>query len=395
MSIWPTFVVGPVRNGEVETRMPSLLLGSVRPAARRCAVVVAVVGLTLAASGCGSGASPDFGAGASVDSTKAAGPTKTSYPLTIENCGREVTFEKPPERVLIMNGASVGEVQAYVLLGLQDHVLANAQRVTVSDDPGMVDEVAKLPTGGTTWNKSFDVPAEKVLDLKPDLVVSTWSGGFNAASGFATRDQLAKAGINSYVNPVDCAYGATNPSAADQAAYDRQSIASTYDFIEETGVIFDVQHKAADVVAGLKKRVSAVSDRVAGADRPKVLLAFPGMASMSANSLPAVFSGGVYDDIIEKAGGENSFPSDTPDPDLTSTLSAETLASAEVDVLVIGLTYPSEEAKAEQLADQLFKKYPQWKASQTRTYTYLSDGAFIGPANVYAVEKIADAAHPQ
>ncbi|MET7320237.1 ABC transporter substrate-binding protein [Streptomyces sp. NPDC005549] len=346
-------------------------------------------------SGCGSGTSPESGSDDSVASGKNAAPTKTSYPLTIENCGRKVTFDKPPERVLIMNGASVGEVQTYVLLGLQDRVFANAQRVTVSDDPGMVEKVAKLPTGGTTWNKNFDVPAEKVLDLKPDLVVSTWSGGFNAESGFATRDQLAKAGITSYVNPVDCAYGATNPSAADQAAYDQQSIASTYDFVEETGVIFDVQHKAADMVAGLKKRVAAVGERVEGKERPKVLLAFPGMASMSANGLPAIFSGGVYDDIIEKAGGENSFPSDTPDPNLTSTLSAEALASAEVDVLVIGLSEPSEKSKVDQLANQLFKKYPQWKASRTKSYTSISDGAFIGPANVYAVEKIADAAHPQ
>jgi iron complex transport system substrate-binding protein len=375
--------------------MSLLSHGFVRRPARRGAVTAVVAGLVLAVSGCGSGASSVSDANASGGSGRSAVPTATTYPLTIENCGRKVTFDKPPERVLIMNGASVGEVQTYVLLGLQHHVLANAQKVTVSDDPGMVEAVAKLPTGGTSWNKNFDVPAEKVLDLKPDLVVSTWSGGFNAESGFATRDQLAKAGINSYVNPVDCAYGASNPSAADQAAYDHQSMASTYDFITETGVIFDVQKKAADMVAGLKKRLAAVSERVRGQDRPKVLLAFPGMASMSASSLPAVFSGGVYDDIIAKAGGENSFPSDTPDPELTSTLSPEALASADVDVLVVGLTDPSEKPRAKQLAEQLFKKYPQWAASRTKTYTSVSDGAFIGPANVYAVERIADAAHPQ
>ncbi|MEU2990435.1 ABC transporter substrate-binding protein [Streptomyces griseoincarnatus] len=315
--------------------------------------------------------------------------------MTIDNCGQKLTFDAPPERVLIMNGASVGEVETYVLLGLQSHILANAQRVTISDAPKMVAEVAKLPTRGVEWNKNFDVPAEKVLDLKPDLVVSTWSGGFNAKSGFATREQLAKVGIKSYVNPVDCAYGATNPSAEDQAVYDRQSIASTFEFIRQTGAIFDEQRKAADLVAELEGRISAVKERVKGEDRKKVLLAYPGMAMMSANNLPAVFSGGVYDDIIEAAGGENAFPSDKPNPELTSNLSAEALASAEVDVLVIGLSDPSEKSKAKQFADQLFKKYPQWAASKTKTYTSVSDGAFIGPTNAYAVEKIADAAHPQ
>lgn len=346
-------------------------------------------------AGCGSGDSSGSGSVGAAITEEPAAPTRTSYPLTIDNCGQKVTFDEPPKRVLIMNGMSVGEVATYVLLNLQSHILANAQRVTISDDPNMVAEVAKLPTGGISWNKNFDVPAEKVLELKPDLVVSTWSGGFNAKSGFATREQLADAGIKSYVNPVDCAYGATNPSAADQAVYDEQSIDSTYDFIRQTGVIFDKQHKASDLIAKLKDRISSVEDRVKGKDRKKVLLAYPGMAMMSANNLPAVFSGGVYDDIIKAAGGENAFPSDKPNPELTSNLSAESLASADVDVLVIGLFDPSEKGKVKQLADRLFKRYPQWAASKTKTYTSVSDGAFLGPANAYAVEEIADAAHPQ
>ncbi|WP_229904723.1 ABC transporter substrate-binding protein [Lentzea cavernae] len=363
------------------------------PHATRRAGVALVAAFSVLVAGCGS--SPGPGEGGATTAVERPAPSRTSYPLTIENCGRKVTFDGPPKRVLIMNGVSVGEVQAYVLLGLQDRVLANAQRVTVSDDPVMVAEVAKLPTGGADWNKNFDVPAEKVLELAPDLVVSTWSGGFNAESGFATRDQLAEAGIRSYVNPVDCAYGATTSSAADQAAYDRQSIESTFDFVLQTGVIFDEQQKAADVVAQLEKRIASVRDRVAGKERKKVLLAFPGMAMMSTNNLPAVFSGGIYDDIIDAAGGVNAFPSDKPNHELTSNLNAEALVTAEVDVVVIGLSDPSEVDEVDQLAGRLFQQYPQWKASKSRTYAVISDGAFLGPANAHAVEKIADAAHPR
>ncbi|MFE7976086.1 hypothetical protein [Streptomyces shenzhenensis] len=267
------------------------------------------VTLSLSAAGCGSGNSAGSGSDGTAAAEKGVAPAKTSYPLTIDNCGQKVTFDAPPQRVLIMNGASVGEVETYVLLGLRSHILENAQRVTISDDSKMVAEVAKLPARGVEWSKNFDVPAEKVLDLKPDLVVSTWSGGFNA-----------------------------------------KSIESTYAFITQTGVIFDEQQKAADLV---------------------------------------------YDDIIQAAGGENAFPSDKPNPELTSNLSAEALGSADVDVLVIGLSDPSEKGKVKQLANQLFKQYPQWEASKTKTYTSVSDGAFIGPTNAYAVEKIADAAHPQ
>ena len=364
------------------------------------AATALVLTVSLATAGCGSSSSasgPSSGsATGEVPVAVGATPTKTTYPLTIENCGQKVTFDGPPKRVLVMNGASVGEVETYVLLGLQDHILANAQHVVVSDDPMMVAEVAKLPTGGTKWNKNFDVPAEQALALKPDLVVSTWSGGFAAKSGFATREQLAAAGINSFVNPVDCAYGATDPSKADQDVYDHQSIASTYAFITQTGEIFDVQQRAANVVAKLRARVTAVQARVAGQAPKKVLIAFPGMAMMSANSLPAVFSGGVYDDIIRAAGGENAFPSSKPNPELTSNLSPEALASAHVDVLVIGLFELSEAGgRAKQYAEQLFTRYPQWQASKTKTFVVVSDSAFIGPTNAYAVEKIADAAHPQ
>ena len=49
----------------------------------------------------------------------------------------------------------------------------------------------------------------------------------------------------------------------------------------------------------------------------------------------------------------------------------------------------------EKRAGRLFTQYPLWKAWRTKTYTSISDGAFIGPTNAYAVEAIADAAHPQ
>lgn len=359
---------------------------------KRRAALLITGALSLAMTGCGAAESPSGSTPAGVPS---GAPGKTSYPLTIENCGRKVTFTKAPERVLVMNGASVGEVQSFILLGLQSRIIANAQKVVVADDPTMVAEVAKLPTSGADWNKNFDVSAEQALALKPDLVVSTWSGGFNADSGFATRDQLSEAGINSFVNPVDCAYGAVDPSPEDQAVYEKQSVASAYEFLRQTGVIFDQQQKAADVVAGLQQRIAAVETRVAGKDRKKVLIAFPGMAMMSAAKLPAVFSGGVYDDIIAKAGGENSFPSDKPNPDLTSTLNAEAMAAADVDVLVVGISGPEEKGKEQQLAEQLFQQYPQWAAAKTKTWTSIADAAFLGPANVFAIEKIADAAHPQ
>ncbi|MGP3918593.1 ABC transporter substrate-binding protein [Nonomuraea sp. 10N515B] len=352
-------------------------------AAALCALVA------LTAAGCGgstSGASSETAAFAST--TASAG--RTSYPLTFDNCGMKLTFAKPPERVLILNGTSVGEVESFILLGLDKTILANAQSYGVSDDPSMIAKIKALPTGGLTMNKNFDVPAEQVLKLKPDLVVSTWSGGFDAKQGFATREQLAAAGITSLVNPVNCAMGKPEATEEEKRAYRNQSINSSLESISLLGRVFDVQQRAFDLIGELRSRIEKVQTRVAELPAKKVLIAYPGMSMMNANGLPAVMTGGIYDDVIRASGGVNAFAGQTSDA--TRTLNKEQLATAQVDVLVVGLFTPQE--KGDEEAAKLFAAYPQWAASKSKTYTVVSDGVYLGPLNAWAVEKISKVVHP-
>ncbi|MFC4909677.1 ABC transporter substrate-binding protein [Actinomadura gamaensis] len=345
--------------------------------------LAAVTAAVLGAAGCAgtTSAAPDGG----VPST----PGRTAYPFTLDNCGQKVTFKRPPQRVLILNGTSVAESESFVLLGLQGRVLANAQSYGVSDDPSMTARVAALPKRGLTMNRNFEVPAEQSLATKPDLVISTWTGGFDAKRGLATRAQFAAAGANTLVNPVNCALGKPDATPAEKKAYAGVSIESSREFLMLLGRIFDVQYKAAQVAGDLRKRVDDVRRAVAGRPVKKVLLAYPGMAMMNANGLPAVMTGRITDDVIRAAGGVNAFAG--RDRDTTRTLNKEQLASAQVDVLVVGVFTPKEDPAAE--ARALFAAYPQWRASQTRTSTTVSDGAFLGPLNAWAVEKIAKAVH--
>ncbi|MEV4252461.1 ABC transporter substrate-binding protein [Spirillospora sp. NPDC049652] len=347
--------------------------------------LAAVTAAVLTAAGC---ADADAGSSGAPDGVPAS-PGRTTYPFTIDNCGKKVTFTRPPQRVLILNGTSVAESESFVLLGLQGHVLANAQSYGVSDDPSMTARVAALPKRGLTMNRNFEVPAEQTLAAKPDLVVSTWSGGFDPKRGLATREQLAAAGANTLVNPVNCALGKPSASPAEKKAYEGVSIDSSRTFLMLLGRIFDVQYKAADVARDLRKRVDDVRRAVAGKPARKVLLAYPGMAMMNANGLPAVMTGRITDDVIRAAGGVNAFAG--RDRDTTNTLNKEQLASAQVDVLVIGVFSAKEDPAGE--ARALFAAYPQWSASRTRTYTTVSDGAFLGPLNAWAVERIAKAVH--
>ncbi|WP_230859199.1 ABC transporter substrate-binding protein [Actinoplanes aureus] len=350
--------------------------------------------LCLVIGGCGTGSAIGSGgepAAVGAVSTYGVTPAEktTAYPLTVRNCGQTLRFDKAPSRVLILNGASVAEVESFIVLGLQDRIAASAQSYGAYDDPSIAAAVAAVPTGGLTTNGNFDVPREQVLAMKPDLVVSTWSGGFDAKSGFATRQELAAVGIASWVPPANCAYGKPDATDAEKAAYAGQSIESSFEMLTELGRIFDVSAKAEQVVSSLRARLNAVRARVAGKPKKNVLIAYPGMSMMNAAGVPAVMANGVANDVIASAGGVNPFAAGGQEG--ANQLSREQLAVTNVDILAVGLFAVGE--KADEEATKIFAAFPQWPAATAKAYTYVADGAYLGPANVFAVEKIAAAVH--
>ena len=315
---------------------------------------------------------------------EAHGDSSTTYPLTIDNCGYELTFEKAPERVLILNGTSVAEVETFIALGLEDHILANSQTYGQSDVDGMVEKIAALPTGGLTLNENFEVPKEQTLALEPDLVISTWSGGFSESMGSVTREELASLGINSYVTPVNCAYGNENPRPEDQAIYDGQTYEASFQLVEEIGLIFDVQHEAEHFLEHAREDIAAI-EPPAG-DPATVLVAYPGMGVSP--EVPMVFAGPLVDSIIEAAGGVNAFDG-VPSFNDGAMINAEALAAADVDVLMVGLFFPGE--SAEDYAAAIFAQYPQWDAAKNNAFVAVSDSFYLGPYNAVGIQKIADA----
>ncbi|MFK0244170.1 ABC transporter substrate-binding protein [Amycolatopsis azurea] len=350
---------------------------------------VLVVGALLAmVASCGIGNSSSTGTQAPASVPQPAVAKPTAYPLTIDNCGRKVTFDAPPKRVVLLNGTSVAEVESFVVLGLQDHILANSQSYEVSDDPSFVDKIKAIPRANLKLNENFEVPREQVLALKPDLVISTWSGGFDDKIGSVTRDQLDAAGIKSYVTPSNCANGDLNARPEDKERYAKQSVESSSELLMGLGEIFDVQQRAADYVNKARADIAAIQREVAGRERKSVLVVYPGMSMMNNNGLPAVFGGGIADDIVTRAGGVNPFAGKTNTQ--LAEINAEALASARVDVLVVGLFQPGE--KADVMAQDLFTKFPSWQASKTKTFTSVSDSFYLGPLNAIAIRKIADAA---
>jgi iron complex transport system substrate-binding protein len=297
----------------------------------------------------------------------ASGAPKAGYPVTITNCGKDYTYAQPPSRVVVMNGGSVAEVSVLLELGLGDKIIANAQSYGASEVPGRVDAIKKLPTGDIELNDMMDIPREAMI-------------GFRAEAGYATRDDLATIGANTYAPERSCGKVGTVDGTP--------SIEDSYRLLRDFGKIFGVSEKAEKIIADSKARIADVEAKVAKLPKKKTLLIIPGMAM--GGEFSSVGGNGIWNDIMAKAGAENVFAGATDD--LFANLSREQVAKADVEALVV-VNYMSPDSDAD--AAKLFDEFPQWDAAKHRRYVVLSDSIYLGPSNAFAVERIARAVHPE
>ncbi|MEH0430347.1 ABC transporter substrate-binding protein [Streptomyces stelliscabiei] len=338
----------------------------------RPVAIALAAALCLLTAACGSSSSDDKAG----DETTEAAASKSGYPVTLDNCGQKETFQKAPSRVVVMNGASVAEVSTLLALGLGDKIVANQQGYGMSEVPGRAAAIKKLPTGDVKVNEAYDIPREAMLGLRPDLVLSVTTYGFDQKNGFATRDQLKQVGANSYVSPQGCD---DDPS--------KMTIADSYRLLRDLGKVFNVSDRAEKLIAVSEKNIAAVSAKVKGEKKPKVMVLFSNM-SMGGNDFSSVLANGIVNDILAKSGAANAF-SDTTKATFAD-LSKEKVAATDVDaVVVISYNDPNPAAYAK----KLLKEFPQWPAAKNNTYVTLSDSMYLGPSNDLAVEKVAKMLH--
>ncbi|OAR26705.1 iron transporter [Streptomyces sp. ERV7] len=238
-------------------------------------LLAAVVCLAATATGCG----------ATVESAE---DTKSSA-VTLTNCGRQVTYEKVPERVVTND---VGITELMFALGLEDRMAGFA----MPDDKG---EVSGLPWKGgydkVKWLSKDQLTKENVLDARADLVFAGWNYGFREDGGF-TPDALKKLGIPSYILTESCHNGRTKSSRGIMPPLD-----ALYADLTNLGRLFGVEKRAAVLIQDFKKQIAAVrASAPKGADRPSVFLYDSGQSTP--------FTSGRYaapEQIITEAGGVN------------------------------------------------------------------------------------------
>jgi iron complex transport system substrate-binding protein len=204
--------------------------------------LAAVLAIGLSACGASEAVEPE--------STAAAGQGATEYPLTLDNCGTEVTIDAAPQRVVSLDQNST---EILLSLGLEDRIVGTASWTDpVLDSLAAANaDVPRLADNAPTY--------EVVLGADPDFVTASFGRHFNEG-GVAPRDRFAETGVASYLSPTDCDNGTSINGGGTRTT--PLTIGALYQEITEMGEVFDVSDRAATLVADLQARAAKATEGV-------------------------------------------------------------------------------------------------------------------------------------
>ncbi|AYW77591.1 oligopeptide ABC transporter, oligopeptide-binding protein [Propionibacterium acidifaciens F0233] len=219
---------------------------------KRLAPAVAALAAAMVFSGCGSSAA-DKAASSAGGSGSAAG-----FPAQVTSCTESLTFDKAPERVVVIGGTSASILDS---LGLLDHVVARAGDPGFADaDPDLQSRIDRIPEIESSGNSTGGrvVSTEAILSVHPDLVIGYDSG--------ADRNALRDAGIPLYAPDAFC----------DELTLDRASWDDVEQEITKTATIFGVTDKVPALMDDIHSQIDGLQQGPAAGQSAAALYLTPG-----------------------------------------------------------------------------------------------------------------------
>ncbi|WP_193608293.1 ABC transporter substrate-binding protein [Nocardioides lijunqiniae] len=264
--------------------------------------VVAALALGLAAvlAGCGA------------DSDETA-PTSTStgdYPVTVDNCGAEVTFDRAPQRVVLLKSAAVPFLHE---LGVMDRVTARAGSYPEEyyDDATLAElEDVPLLTDELDSSGHLQISKEVVIAEEPDLVLGEVDN--------LARDTLSAVDIPLLEEPALCEQGVEHPDFDDVTSQ-----------LETYGRVFGREAEAEQAVTELEARLAAVEAEVGEPSGRTAAVLYP---TVGGGTTYAYGTKSMADAQLRAAGFDNAF-ADVDERVFEVTL--EELLGRDPDVLVL------------------------------------------------------------
>jgi iron complex transport system substrate-binding protein len=220
----------------------------------------------------------------------ASGEGATNYPLTLENCGTEVTYEQAPERAVTLNQSAA---EILIHLGVGDQVVGTGYETDrVPDEIAEEYEAIPLLSGSGEF-----VPQEGLLAAQPDFVYSSFASFFSAAES-GERAELHELDIPTYLTEFDCSLHEAVAGASFELLFQEY---------EDLGAIFDVPSAAEDLVA---EQQAVLDDGLATAEDIEGIEGTPSLMwfySSYEGTPYAAGPGGLPQHVTELLGAENIF----------------------------------------------------------------------------------------
>ncbi|MBJ2289456.1 MULTISPECIES: ABC transporter substrate-binding protein [Pseudomonas] len=293
----------------------------------------------------------------------------TRYPLKIQSCNREVTFNQAPEHAV---SHDINMTQMMLALGLKSRMVGYSgvtgwkavtpQMATLLD--GLPELAAKYPS------------VETLLNANVDFFFAGWDYGMRVG-GDLTPQTLQPLGINVLELTESCAFVMKRPAA---------TLDDTYNDLRNLGRIFDVQDRANALIARMQAQVGAVQ-KTLPAEQPRVFLYDSGEdRAMTSGRL------GMPQALIAAAGGRNIL--DDVDASWTR-VNWETVVERNPQVIVIvDYSEITAEQKIQFLLDnRALQSVDAIKQRRFIVIPYVQ--ATPGIDNVLAVETLAKGFHGQ
>ncbi|MCF8589433.1 ABC transporter substrate-binding protein [Gordonia liuliyuniae] len=314
------------------------------------------------------------GCGASGDTSSPDASAVDGFPVTLANCGDDVTVDAPPQSIVSLNQ---GTTEVLLSLGLADRMAGTA---TWTDPilPSLASANEKVKRIDDNW-PSF----EAVLAEEPDLVTASFGSTFDKG-GTAPRARFTELDVPTYLAPSDCE--GKEDTVGDGSRSTDFTLDLVYKEIIELGELTGTSEKAADVVADLKRRVTAASDSV-HAEGTTVLYWF------SDSESPYIAGCCGAPGVVSKALGLKNVFDDTRDE--WPQIGWEEVASRNPQVLVIGdLTRDTQSGESAQKKIDFLESNPvtrEMDAVKSKRYI-LATGAEMNPSlrTVYGIQNVAD-----
>ncbi|MFD9334985.1 ABC transporter substrate-binding protein [Streptomyces sp. NPDC060028] len=284
----------------------------------RPALAGTAAGLAALLTACGSPAPADSGKPAAA---VADAGNRTTYPAQAKNCGRTVTVDHAPERIVSFFPSNT---ELLLELGLKDRIAGQTWTNQSPPKPAYADAYKSLKVLAPG-----EISREALLAARPDFILADGEYQFDGTK-LPTIGELAKLGVPVYIDSAFC------PQTTGTATLD----ATTAD-LTALGTLLDAKAPAQKAATALRERLAAVDKTVDARTATPVA-----MVQIVDKQLYAL-SGGLYTDILRRAGGNDLLTATVPAGSNFGPYSAEDLAKKDPDVLVYNYTGEEDRAASE------------------------------------------------